>query len=252
MMVYDAPGTHGEHVPTSKPGPGMNGLMHYLLATYSGSTSLGCYNDRSVRGGTSTSVHAVSRAFDWHYSDRSQATAVMDRFTSGSPALAEQIGIQAIHDYHVRDQNGLGHTWGHGRGWHYGKIGPGDLWLHVELTVAAAASPDLMKPLGYSAPSHEPTHDAPPAPIAAAHAEHVAGDPTGHQRPDLTLNAPDTDQVREMQRLLIAAGAMRDTPGNRDGIFGPATARVLKQFQAAHGLDADGRCGPQTWRALGG
>jgi hypothetical protein len=259
-MPYDPPGAHGESIPTSKPGPGMNALMHYLLGTNPGSTSLGCYDDRSVRGGTSTSLHAVSRAFDWHYSDRKQAEDFMNRFTNGSACLAETIGIQAIHDYHVREGNGQhwgshpakGRSWGHGADWHFGSIGPGDLWLHVELTVAAAASADLMKPIGYSAPTHEPTHSPPPADIAGMHADHMAGGSTGHVHPELTLNSPEKDQVREMQRLLIAAGAMKDTPGNRDGIFGPATLRVLQQFQAAHGLKADGRCGPQTWRVLGG
>ena len=64
-----------------------------------------------------------------------------------------------------------------------------------------------------------------PADIAAAHAEHVAGDPTADHRPELTLNSPDTDQGREMQRFLIAAGAMKDTPGNRDGVSGPGLSR---------------------------
>ena len=35
-------------------------------------------------------------------------------------------------------------------------------------------------------------------------------------------------------------------------IYEALTAEQLKQFQAAHGLNADGRCGPQTWRVLGG
>jgi hypothetical protein len=259
-MPYDPPGAHGERIPTSTPGLGMNALMHYFLGTYPGSTSLGCYDNRAVRGGTATSLHAVARAFDWHYSERKQAEDFMNRFTSGSACLAEKIGIQAIHDYHVRQGNGehwgshpaMGHTWGHGAGWHFGSIGPGDLWLHVELTVAAAASADLMKSIGYSAPTHEPTHSPPPAKIAGMHDDHMAGGSAGHDHPELTLNSPQKDQVREMQGLLIAAGAMKDTPGNRDGIFGPGTLRVLQQFQAAHGLQADGRCGPQTWRALGG
>src|SRR5215216_5822882 len=109
MTEYDPPGTHGEHIPTTPPGPGMNSLMHYLLNTYPGSTSLGCYNNRSIRAGTSPSVHAVSRAFDWHYCVRDEAVDFMNRFTNGSPCLADTIGIQAIHDYHDRNPQGLGH-----------------------------------------------------------------------------------------------------------------------------------------------
>lgn len=35
-----------------------------------------------------------------------------------------------------------------------------------------------------------------------------------------------------------------------DGVFGPATERALKAWQAAHGLVPDGVCGPKTWAAL--
>ena len=251
MTTYDAPGAHGEHIPTSPPGPGMNSLMHYLLSTYPGSTSLGCYNDRSIRKGSSPSVHAVSRAFDWQYGARAQAVDFMDRFTDGTPGPANTVGIQAVHDYHVRNPQGLGHTWGHGRGWHYGNIGPGNLWLHVELTVEAAATADLMKRMGYSGPTHEPAHSAPADDLARAHTDHSAGHPSGHGRHELTLGATG-GEVLEMQRLLIAAGAMKDSPGNLDGVFGRGTLKVLKRFQETHGLAVDGRCGQRTWSVLGG
>lgn len=35
-----------------------------------------------------------------------------------------------------------------------------------------------------------------------------------------------------------------------DGIFGPKTQQVLRDFQADAGLTADGICGPKTWAAL--
>jgi peptidoglycan hydrolase-like protein with peptidoglycan-binding domain len=52
--------------------------------------------------------------------------------------------------------------------------------------------------------------------------------------------------VRNLQGLLAAAA--RATP--IDGRFGPGTDRVLRQWQAAAGLTADGICGNRTWSVL--
>jgi peptidoglycan hydrolase-like protein with peptidoglycan-binding domain len=39
-------------------------------------------------------------------------------------------------------------------------------------------------------------------------------------------------------------------PGAADGIYGPGTARAVREFQLKHGLDEDGIIGPETWQAL--
>lgn len=55
--------------------------------------------------------------------------------------------------------------------------------------------------------------------------------------------------VKLMQLLLIGNGY--DMVGyGADGSFGGVTERALKAYQTAVGLNADGICGPQTWKKL--
>jgi GH24 family phage-related lysozyme (muramidase) len=55
------------------------------------------------------------------------------------------------------------------------------------------------------------------------------------------------DDVRAVQRALVRSGY----PVVVDGIFGPGTARAVRQFQAGRGLVADGVVGPRTRAVLG-
>lgn len=50
--------------------------------------------------------------------------------------------------------------------------------------------------------------------------------------------------------LQMALGRLGFDCGRVDGIFGPATARALEDFQRNCGVDVDGVCGPATVRAL--
>jgi hypothetical protein len=53
-------------------------------------------------------------------------------------------------------------------------------------------------------------------------------------------------EVKELQRLLARAGYSVAA----DGLFGEGTEKVVKKFQLARGLPADGIVGPATWKAL--
>lgn len=55
--------------------------------------------------------------------------------------------------------------------------------------------------------------------------------------------------VRELQRLLIAAG---QNPGPVDGHFGPKTYVAVTSYQLDQGLGVDGIVGPRTWAKLEG
>lgn len=68
------------------------------------------------------------------------------------------------------------------------------------------------------------------------------------QRP--TLRRGDCgDSVRRMQVMLIDQDYDLGKWG-ADGDFGSATEKAVKFYQAEHGLEADGVCGPATWAAL--
>jgi peptidoglycan hydrolase-like protein with peptidoglycan-binding domain/GH24 family phage-related lysozyme (muramidase) len=64
----------------------------------------------------------------------------------------------------------------------------------------------------------------------------------------LRLTNPPTSgaDVRSLQQALAQAGL----GVTADGVFGPATDRAVRQFQASRGLVADGIVGPQTWARL--
>jgi len=66
--------------------------------------------------------------------------------------------------------------------------------------------------------------------------------------PTTTLKPGDTGhQVTVLQLALAHLGY---SVGKVDGVYGPATEQAVKSFQTAHGLTADGICGPKTIEAL--
>lgn len=91
------------------------------------------------------------------------------------------------------------------------------------------------------------------AATAAALASPTAPAPDAGPRPDLAALAglaPGAigEPVRALQQALLDTGLR--FPGGADGIFGPVTARALKEYQRTRGLEATGRVNEATARAL--
>lgn len=89
-----------------------------------------------------------------------------------------------------------------------------------------------------------------PAPAPAPPAPSPNGDPYSVEAEVAalpTVRQGSTGQhVRIMQGLLVANGRGVSV----DGDFGPGTYAALAEWQGKCGLDADGICGPRTWRRL--
>jgi hypothetical protein len=92
-------------------------------------------------------------------------------------------------------------------------------------------------------PPQPPSGTAPPFPYPAS-------DYLGQPSPDPHCHSgyyggPDQANVRTWQQKMAARGWAISA----DGMYGPQSDRVCRQFQAEKNLTADGLVGPQTWAA---
>jgi peptidoglycan hydrolase-like protein with peptidoglycan-binding domain len=78
------------------------------------------------------------------------------------------------------------------------------------------------------------------APVKAA--DGISRDPSG--RPFL-FGGERTDDVKDLQRWLNQAGYELE----EDGFYSPAMVEIVKRFQTAQGMAADGVVGSETWAA---
>jgi hypothetical protein len=76
---------------------------------------------------------------------------------------------------------------------------------------------------------------------------------TGFVRATLNIGVNNIGAVQRLQKLLndwLTYASLSGPPLKVDGDFGPKTDAVVRRFQTAHGLVADGIVGPKTWAAL--
>jgi len=116
-------------------------LMVYLFQM----RSLGIFSNRTVRGGSSLSVHATGRACDLGGTDEKIIRAI-----NFLVDFADDLGVEAVHDYGNRVMPGkFGAAWKCDRdGW---KVYPAPTlgsprakWVHYEISPAMADDPDAV------------------------------------------------------------------------------------------------------------
>jgi hypothetical protein len=115
--------------------------------------------------------------------------------------------------------------------------GPNPHTKHMHVSIRAAAR-DTLTPWPWSAGGTAGT------PTGETGTETTTPTSTG-RRLRLKDRGPDVSTLQ--QRLVVWRMMSQE---DVDGIFGPNTLAVVKEFQRRHGLEVDGIVGPNTWRAL--
>ena len=147
------------------------------------------------------------------------------------------------------------------------------LWPPVVATTPEPTTPepttvidpvDPAQPVVESAPGAEPTPEpvvtpeptpvAEPTPVEPAPVEVPQVQGVNELLPVINDQSTDTESIKRIQGLLVAAGHNLGTTGPRgdgiDGGFGPVTLREVLLFQHQGGITADGIVGPVTWGKL--
>ena len=111
-----------------------------------------------------------------------------------------------------------------------------------ELAAINASKPAVGQQVAAAAQSPTMTEAQTPAAVSAA-----GPDPAAAPASLSATTKGESARNREIQLALKAAGF---DPGSTDGRLGPRTRTAIRDFQLAHGLEADGKVGPRTWSKL--
>lgn len=167
--------------------------------------------DRPIAGSTVTSNHASATAIDLNA--LKHVRGKRGTFTPAQRAVIAQI---------LKECRGVV-RWG-------GDYSTTVDEMHFEINAdegAVTATAQLL-----SAPKPAPPRPAPPTGRATLR--------EGSRGPDVSFLQRHMNHVYPLYSKLQV-----------DGIFGPKTARVIREFQRRSGITADGIVGPVTWRKLG-
>ena len=128
------------------------------------------------------------------------------------------------------------------------------LWLGVVLLSAAPSLLCAQKNTGHKvvqkrAPTAATLHARTAAkPTASARRKKVAGRSSKTRRRERAQKAPTADRISEIQEALAREGAYQGEP---TGQWDAATVEAMKRFEAAHGLNVDGKIDALSLQKLG-
>lgn len=229
--------------------PGARALMaYYLEQTPDIAHSLGIYNCRTVRGGSTTSLHGEGRACDLGNPPTAAGKAMQYEFLTRLAPHAKRLGIQLV----IFDRT----LWSAVRrpeGERYNGVHPHTDHAHVELTWEAARRLTLATLRAVAGESRGATSTPTSTPsskgvLAMLPTLDLRKVKRGHST--TYLRAPKA-HILSLQGLLTARGAYS---GRVDGIAGPVTKQAVgalqKRTNTGNGRGgADYIVGENTWKA---
>lgn len=205
---------------TGGPTDGAEALLAYWLEAYRPpGSSMGIYNCRTVRGGSTTSLHGEGRAVDLGVPVTAAGHAAMWRFLQTLAPHAYRLGIQLV----IFDRT----IWSARRspqGDRYSGVHPHRDHAHVELTWNAARTLNL-------------------ATLRA-----VLGTTTEEDDVYVVKSGQSDDRVARAQKILKAAGEAGGLGDllpryGADGDYGTETAKAVDAIAAKAGLPLEGDLG---------
>jgi len=250
--TYPIPGPwQGAQTCTGRVQPGAAALLAWLLANREAppERSMGIYNCRTVRGGSTTSLHGEGRAVDWGVPMNARVgSAEGHELVDLLLTHAETLGVQCIiYDRRIWSARSPG-------GRTYSGVHPHYDHLHIELQWEQARSLSLNKLVEVLGGVAEKPEDV-PDPEGETPKPPPPPQPEPEPEPDPEVvelmrtvdlsgvtRQPNSfvrgEAVRVLQAGLLADGygpeGLVDRLGRPDGVGGPATRRFLGQAQQKH------------------
>lgn len=247
VRFENMPSWQGASTCTGSVTPGARALMAYWLEQFEPlAKSMGIYNCRTVRGGSTTSMHGEGRACDCGVPVTDEGHRVMYRFLSLLGPHARRLGIQYVIFNRVQ--------WSASRpatGDYYGGVHPHTDHAHIELSWNSARNltlATLRAVAGDFRGEEDDDEDNGRSRGGSSSTSPSSSWPATPKR--LTRNGSRNLMVGVDQGLLMSHGQGPGGLVSRSGVpdrrFGDGTERCVRSFQQLQDVASDGIIGPQT------